>query len=71
MDSEVEGFSQTGLIVFGATLGGLALLLLVAAFLTLMLARRHRLLKALGVAVGGSMLGAPLVVIAAVVATMV
>ncbi|MGP9747238.1 hypothetical protein [Brachybacterium sp. AOP29-B2-41] len=71
MDSEVEGFSETGLIVFGATLGGLALLVLVAAFLMLLFARRRRLLKSFGVAVGGSLLGTPLVVIAAVVATMV
>lgn len=70
MDSEVEGFSQAGLVVFGATLGGLALLILVAAFLTLVFARR-RLLKTVGVAVGGSVLGTPLVVLAAVVATIV
>lgn len=71
MDSEVEGFSHTGLIVFGATLGGLALLILVAAFLTLVFARRRRLLKTVGVAVGGSVLGTPLVVLAAVVATII
>ena len=71
MDSEVEGFSDTGLLVFVGTLGGLAFLLLVACFLTLVFVRRRRLLKSCGVAVVGTVLATPLVVLAAFIATMV
>ena len=71
MDSEVEGFSDTGLIVFVATLGGLAFLLLVACILTLVFARRRRLLKSCGVAVVGTVLATPVVVVAAFIATTV
>lgn len=68
MDSEVEGFSDTGLIVFVATLGGLALVIVVASFLTLLFARRHRVLKGCGVFLGGSVIATPIFIVAAFIA---
>lgn len=68
MDSEVEGFSDIGMIVFGATLGGLALIIVVVSFLTLLFARRHRFLKGCGVFLGGAVLGAPVLIVATAVA---
>lgn len=71
MDYEVEGFSETGLLVFGGTMIGLCLLILIAAFLTLIFAGRRRVLKTLGVAVGGVVLATPVLIVATVIATVV
>lgn len=68
MDSDVEGFSDTGMIVFGATLGGLALVIVVASFLTLLFARRHRFLKSCEVFLGGSVIATPIFIVAAFIA---
>lgn len=68
MDYEVEGFSETGLLVFGGTMIGLCLLILIAAFLTLIFARRHRFLKACGVFLGGTVLATPALIVATAVA---
>lgn len=68
MDSEVEGFSQSGLLVFVGTLGGLALVIVVAALLATLIARRHRMLMGCGVFLGGAMLATPVLIVATLIA---
>ncbi|PCC39115.1 hypothetical protein CIK66_10535 [Brachybacterium alimentarium] len=64
-----DGFSDTGLWVFLVTMlvmgGGLVLVVLGTA----LFARRHRFLKACGVFLGGAVLGAPVIIVAAVIGT--
>lgn len=68
MDSEVKGFSETGLLVFAATLGGLSLILVVAVLLALVFARRHRMLTGCGVFLGGAVIGTPVLIVATLIA---
>lgn len=68
MDSEVEGFSESGLLVFVVTLGGLALVVVVAALLATMFARRHRMLTGCGVFLGGAVIATPVLIVATLIA---
>lgn len=64
----VDGFSDTGTIVFVITMLVLSAAILVAVLGTALFARRHRFLKACGVALGGAVLGAPILIVATAVA---
>lgn len=68
MDSEIEGLSETGLLVFVGTLGGLAVVIVVAALLALVFARRHRMLMGCGVFLGGAVIGTPVLIVATIIA---
>lgn len=68
MDSAVEGFSETGLLVFVVTLGGLSLIVVVAALLAPLFARRHRMLTGCGVFLGGSVIATPVLIGATLIA---
>lgn len=66
MDS--EGFSQTGLIVWGSTLGILAVLIIIAVFATALFGGRHRLMKSCGVFFAGALIATPVLLVAGVIA---
>ncbi|WP_087483623.1 hypothetical protein [Brachybacterium massiliense] len=68
MDSEIEGLSETGLLVFVGTLGGLAVVIVVAALLALGFAHRHRMLTGCGVFLGGAAIGTPVLIVATIIA---
>ncbi|MGP5099685.1 hypothetical protein ACTXJ1_16850 [Brachybacterium alimentarium] len=63
-----DGFSDTGMIVFFVTMLVMSGGLMVATCTTALFARRHRLLKALGVFLGGGILGVPVLIVATAVA---
>lgn len=65
------GFRDTGMIVFGIALLGLSAVILVASLAWLLFGRRHRVLGSCGVFVGGALLATPVLVVAAVIASMV
>lgn len=68
MDSEIEGLSETGLLVFVGTLGGLAVVIVAAALLALVFARRHRMLMGCSVFLGGAVIGTPVLIVATIIA---
>lgn len=64
----VEGFSDTGTMVFVITMLVMSAGLIVMVLGTALFARRHRLLKACGVLLGGAVLGVPILIVATAVA---
>ncbi|WP_394217120.1 hypothetical protein [Brachybacterium vulturis] len=68
MDYEVQGFSDTGTMVFAIVMLAICAVVVVAVLGTALFARRHRFLKACGVFLAGTFLGAPVLMVATVVA---
>lgn len=64
----VDGFSDTGTMVFVITMFVMSAGTLVAVLGTALFARRHRFLKACGVFLGGAVLGTPVLIVATAVA---
>lgn len=64
----VDGFSDTGLMVFVITMLVVSGVLVLAVLGTALLGGRHRFLKACGVLLGGAVLGTPVLIIATAVA---
>lgn len=64
----VDGFSDTGTMVFIITMLVMSAGLIVAVLATALFARRHRFLKACGVLLGGAILGVPVLIAATAVA---